>query len=192
MSHQKIREFTENASPDNWLKYADELKRTAYLLWKDKDNLWVDLNSETQERRERPAISRSFMLIAGLSIENALKAFLIAIDPSLINNGILDKKLHEHNLIKLKDLCGNIKFEEKEVELMTILSEAIPYWGRYPIPRHYEHIKAEKIVSEEIFEKYKTLFRKIFYATLDEIKGGWDAGNGVSFKSIYYRNLEEE
>ena len=80
---KKILEFTENASPDNWLHYADELKQTALLLWKDRGNLRIDFNSETNERKERPAISRSFMLVAGLSIENELKAYLVAINPVL-------------------------------------------------------------------------------------------------------------
>lgn len=189
---KKILEFTENASPDNWLHYADELKQTALLLWKDRGNLRIDFNSETNERKERPAISRSFMLVAGLSIENELKAYLVAINPVLINAGVLDKKLQEHNLIKLCDLCYELSFDEKEIELMTILSEAIPYWGRYPIPRHFNNVKVEKIVDDEVYDVYKKLYKKLFDATLEKIKNGWDAGNGVGFKSLEYRNFDNE
>jgi hypothetical protein len=191
MSLQRIQEFTENASPDNWLKYADELRQTALTLWENKGNRWLEISSGNIES-ERPAVSRSFMLVAGLAIENTLKANLVAVDPSLINTGILDKKLQEHNLTKLAALTKDIEFSEKEMELMEIFSEAIPYWGRYPIPRHFNNIKTEKILSEEVYSTFTTLFRKVFYKTLDLIKNGWDAGNGVSFNEIHYHNFDDE
>lgn len=191
MSLQRIQEFTENASPDNWLKYADELRQTAFTLWANKENRWLEINSGEIES-DRPAVSRSFMLVAELAIENTLKANLVAVDPSLINKGILDKKLQEHNLTNLAALTKDIDFTEKENELMKIFSEAIPYWGRYPIPRHFNNLKTEKILSEEVYSTFTTLFRKIFYKTLDLIKNGWDAGNGVSFNNIYYHNFDDE
>ena len=192
MSIQKIREFTENASPDNWLHYGDEFRRAALTLWKDKENLWIDFSSEEKEGKERPAISRSFMLVSGFSIENVLKAYLVAINPTLINTGLLGKKLHVHNLVKLSNLCIDLSFDDKEIELMEILSAAIPYWGRYPIPTHYNDIKPEKIVSEEFYDIYKAIYDKIFNAVLDKIKNGWDAGNGISFESFQYRNFVKE
>lgn len=190
MSSLKIQEFTENASPDNWLKYADELRRTAAILWKAKSDFVVDFNSITQETKSRPFISRPFMFVAGLSLENALKAYIVSLGPSLINTGVLDKKLHEHNLIKLSHLCIGLTFDESEMELMSVLSEAIPYWGRYPIPRHFEHIKTETIVDDNINDMYKSLFERLFAATLDKIGNGWDAGNGVSFDGLQYHDYE--
>ena len=192
MSIKKIQEFTENASPDNWLHYGDEFKRAALALWKDKGNLWIDFSSDAKEGKERPAISRSFMLVSDFSIENVLKAYLVAINPALINTGVLDKKLHEHNLVKLSNLCTDLSFDNKEIELMEILSAAIPYWGRYPIPIRYNNIKPEKIVSEEFYDVYKVIYDKIFNAVLDKIKNGWDAGNGVSFEALQYRNFDKE
>ena len=191
MSLKRIQEFTENASPDNWLKYADELRQTALILWENKGNRWLETNSGKIES-ERPAVSRSFMLVAGLAIENTLKANLVAVDPSLINKGILDKKLQEHNLTKLALLTKDIEFSEKEMKLMEIFSDAIPYWGRYPIPLHFNNIKTERILNDEVYNTFTTLFRKVFYKTLDLIKSGWDAGNGVSFDKIHYHNFDDE
>ena len=79
---------------------------------------------------------------------------------------------------------------EKEIELMEILSEAIPYWGRYPIPLHFNNLKKGIIASENILNIYKTLFEKIFSETLNEIKDGWDAQNGVKYDKIGYIDLD--
>lgn len=191
MSTERIKEFTENATPDNWLKYAEELKQSAIFLWQAQGKT-LDFNSETQEYKERPSISRTFMLVCGLSLENLLKAYLIALDPKLINQGQLANKLKEHNLITLSILCIDIIFNEQEIDLMEILSDAIPYWGRYPIPLSYNQLKAEKIASKNILETFKTLYNKLFYKTYDKIKSGWDAENGVRFLNLTYKNFEEE
>lgn len=188
MANQQIIDFTENGSPDNWLKYAEELNRVVELLWNEKEDFILDIDEDRNTKR-RPAISRMYMLSCGLSIENLLKAFVVAIDPSVINTGVLDKKLKEHDLVKLSKFCEGINFEETEVELLKILSEAIPYWGRYPIPLHFQSIKKEKVVGENIDKVYKQLFNKIFQATYYKIKDGWDAGNGVSFGKFDYKNF---
>ncbi len=190
MSQSEIQKFTDQASPENWLKYAQELRWGAVAMWLDKGKI-LEFNSATGERRERPSISRSFLLNCGLSIENLLKAYLIAIDPSHINNGRLGKSISTHDLIHLASKV-DIDFSKEESELMKVLSEAIPYWGRYPIPRYYNQIKKESIADEDIFNTFKALFVKIFDATFKKIENGWDAGNGVSFPSIKFRNVEND
>jgi hypothetical protein len=191
VSTKSIQEFTANASPDNWLKYAQELKESALYIWKNQ-GLIFDLDTLTQETKEHPSISRVFMLCCGLSIENLFKGYLIATNPNLINKGKLDNKLNKHNLINLSQACPDISFEKDEIELMKILSEAIPYWGRYPIPLNFNQIKEQKIASEIILTTFKKLFNKIFQSTLDIIKDGWDAGNGVSYREIIYKSYEDD
>lgn len=191
MSTQNIHKFTENASPDNWLKYAQELKESAVAMWKVQGKI-IEINTETGEKIERPSISRVFILCCGLSIENLLKAYLVAIKPDLINKGFLDKILREHNLLNLSSICKDISFEKNEIELMDILSEAIPYWGRYPIPLHFNQLKTERIANENILETFKILFKKIFNFTYDKIENGWDAGNGVSYNKIIYKSFETD
>lgn len=190
MSQSEIQKFTNNASPENWLKYAQELRSGAVSMWADRGEI-IDFNSETGEESKRPSISRSFLLNCGLSIENLLKAYLIAENPSLINKGRIDKGITSHDLIFLASKTG-IAFSKKEKDLMKVLSEAIPYWGRYPIPLHYQQIKKETIADEDLFKIYKKLFVKIFESTFKKIENGWDAKNGVSFPSIQFRNLEKD
>lgn len=190
MSQSEIQKFTDNASPENWLKYAQELRSGAVSMWLAKGKI-IDFNSETGEQSERPSISRSFLLNCGLSIENLLKAYLIAENPFLINTGSLDKSIFSHDLIVLASMT-DIDFNNKEEDLMKVLSEAIPYWGRYPIPLNYQKIKKETIADEDIFNIYKSLFVKIFESTFKKIENGWDAKNGVSFPSIQFRNLEKD
>lgn len=189
MSKNKIQEFTKRASPDNWLKYAQELKCAAISMWQDKGQI-IEGNSEKDTTDKRPSISRVFMLNCGLSIENLLKGYLIAHNPKLINEGKLKNKIKTHDLIKLSKLCPDLKFEDKEIELMEILSEAIPYWGRYPIPLHFNNLQKDKIASENIYNIYKTLFDKIFTETLNEIKDGWDAQNGVKYDKIGFIDID--
>lgn len=192
MRDKQIKQFTENASPDNWLKYANELKQSALRLWEYRDDLILEFNIGSTRNIERPVISRSYMLLAGLSIENVLKAYIVAIAPSLINKGILDRKLQIHDLNKLSTHCNGVSFDENDIELMRVLSEAIPYWGRYPIPINFQQIKTEKIVDSNINSNYISLFDKLFSSTLNKIRGGWDAGNGVGFSSFGYQNFETD
>ena len=190
MSQSEIQKFTDQASPDNWLKYGQELRWAAVAIWRDQGKIF-ELNHATGERSERPSISRSFLLNCGLSIENLLKAYLIASDPSLINTGKLNKSILNHDLINLASK-SDIDFSDEERYLMKILSDAIPYWGRYPIPMSYDQIKKETIADESIFDIYKILFVKIFEVTFKKIENGWDAGNGVSFPKIEFHNLEND
>ncbi|HYX05911.1 MAG TPA: hypothetical protein VE912_04180 [Bacteroidales bacterium] len=92
MIKKKIQEFTERASPDNWLKYAQELDRAVLLIWKDKGQI-IEGSHEKDTVVRRPSISRVFMLTCGLSIENLFKGYLVACDPELVNEGKLKKKI---------------------------------------------------------------------------------------------------
>jgi hypothetical protein len=190
MSLSKIQQYTDDASPDNWMKYAQELRDAAVSMWKDQGKI-IDLNVGTGEKIERPAISRVFLLNSGLSIENLLKAYMIAVEPGLINTGQLDKRLAVHDLQKLA-LETDLVFSASEMELLRILSEAIPYWGRYPVPRNFNQLKTAYIADAQVFELFKLLFKKIFEATFKKIENGWDAGNGVSFPNIGFHNLRDD
>ena len=192
MLQNRIQEFTESASPDNWLKYADEIRLCAKTLWEDRGSISIEHYTGSEKKIARPSISRTFMLLLGLSIENTFKGYLIAINPHLINTGKLDKKIDTHDLSKLAKMSPKILLDNKEIELLKILSEAIPNWGRYPIPLHHSKGLNEKYIDDEFYKTYKQLYQKIFNSTLEIIKDGWDALNGVKFNSIEYNNLEDD
>lgn len=183
-----INDFIENASPDNWLKYSYELNESANILWKESNNITFDWDSHTKKKVERPTISRNFMLIAGLSIETILKAYLISIHPSYVNEGRLDKKLKEHDLIKILKLTTKLRFNKREMELMRILSEAIPNWGRYPIPLNFNEIKKETILTKNIYNTYEKLYNKLYNIVRKKLLKGWDSGKGIGFKKLVIIN----
>lgn len=189
MSLEKIKTFTENASPDNWLKYSEELKEVAENLWINRGNYWYEITEGELEYTKRLSISRPFMLLAGLSMENCIKGYLVSKYPELVNKGYLDKKIKTHDLIILSSYCPELTFSIKEKQLFTILSEAINNWGRYPVPLNFNNNILEKFVDDEVRILFNKIYETIFKASLEIIKNGWDARNGISYPHIKYHKF---
>lgn len=102
----KLQEFVRDASPAEWLEYAEELEElhdSAELLWRNEaESLRVEvaLNAEYQpvdEAQRISGISRTYMLLAGFALENVLKGLLVAADPSHVNTGKLSPELKSHD-----------------------------------------------------------------------------------------------
>src|SRR6185312_3753520 len=84
--------------PRFWLKQAMELNQAAILLW---DAIRADFERARQlevgfelTSREVPFMNLGgvFWLNAGFALENCLKGLIIQNQPSLISDGILNKK----------------------------------------------------------------------------------------------------
>jgi hypothetical protein len=195
--YNALQRYVMKAGPAGWMDYADELKDAADILWRRADfgrTIEVGGNALGGESHhiDKPSVSRTYILLSGLALENVLKGLAVSGDPSLINKGRLDPRLKTHRLLDLVGLCNGLNLSEAEAELCRVAQEAIPYWGRYPVPRTYSEIKPEQVADFDYHasfnELYERLHREIYFA----IRDGWDSEVGSSLNSFSSSKYESD
>ena len=134
-------------------------------------------------------ISRTYLLLAGLAIENALKGLLVAVDPSHINSGKLSKVIQSHDIPTLASKLPELKLSDAQLSLCRVLKEAIPYWGRYPIPRRHGNLTMEVPLTDVLRQDFLELFHHLGHMLYWKIRDGWDSGAGpqtIKVRSLRY------
>lgn len=131
----------------SWFAAADELQFSAELLKPQVVGWWAGLKA-WQESKERP---RKFpalgchsiaMMLYAYVVENLCKGALIrdglvdASGDAVIKNG-LPKELHNHDLRYLVGAVG-MTTSDLEQELLTRMTRASVWRGRYPAPVKYK------------------------------------------------------
>jgi hypothetical protein len=130
--------FVRDAMPGEWRTYANELRESAELLWNDKGNKLRTEYTEyaevedgdlkiRSETKKVYSVSRSYVLLAGFALENLLKGYLVALNPTLINEGKLSNELKTHSLTSLADEIDSLSLNEDEERFCEIAESAIPY-----------------------------------------------------------------
>jgi hypothetical protein len=177
--------------PDSWLSYAEELEEAAEALWADKES-GLNLEIETQLDgsligKKLSAHSRSYILLAGLALENILKGLIIAEDANLISSGKLDASLKRHNLLDLANRIDALELTDDEKQILQICQDAIPYWGRYPIPLEYQGLKPRQAASAKFHSEFRELHFRLCKRLYELLKDGWDSGVGA--KTLQIRSI---
>lgn len=123
---------------------AWSLKRTAEILWntveKDMATLLAVIDDDEVEKYNstaEPGIEKVFMFIAGLAIENLIKALCITREGALDKRGGFRNNLTTHKLLNLLEDAG-IPLSDEENDLAERLEQYVLWAGRYPIPRKYD------------------------------------------------------
>jgi len=190
-------EFVRDAMPDNWLSYAEELEEAAAeVIWSCVgDVMMVEGNTKIEGKMEIKKSSfhaRSYILLAGLALENVLKAIIITRNPNLISTGQLHNSLKSHNLLNLAEKINDLKFTDGEKRVMRICQDAIPYWGRYPIPLSFDGLQPAEAATEKFRQTFRQLHFRLCKLTYDAIKDGWDSGAGAMCYKIRSRRYGDE
>lgn len=185
MNKNKIKKYIVKGLPENWYDYAFELKDAAEELWKRHSNRIVAYNTQDDGFYIRGLYSRTYFLLLGLAIENLIKGILISENPKLIENGRISSEISSgHNLVKLSKKIISIQFTLNEMEIFEILSDVIPYWGKYPIPKNFTQLKDEKFMDKDWFKK----LLKIYYILEEHLLklnfNGIDGPNGIYFPKL--------
>ena len=187
--------FVRDAMPSEWLDYAEELAAAAEALWANSDNrMEIRFESEVEGPgtiQKEIGHCRSYILLAGLALENVLKAALIAQDPTLINTGTLAGSLKSHQLTDLASRSG-LAFGKAEQRLMRVCQDAIPYWGRYPIPLTYARLKPKQAANARFRDQFRRLHFRLCKLVYDRIKEGWDSGVGPKCVMLGCREYDDE
>ncbi|MBI1418646.1 MAG: hypothetical protein GC146_15635 [Limimaricola sp.] len=190
------KQFIEQAAPEYWYSYAHELADTADTIYDMSKDQWIGyaINHAdgSKQSYSRPLVSRPVLLMYGLSFENLIKALLISEDPTLLNGGKLSKHLLGHDLVKLANRLKTLRLNTEEQGLLALLSDVVPYQGRYPVPRTAQDLKPEKYVSQEIHKACKALFGRLEMQLYRLNYEGIDAPEGVRFPNLRLTHLDSE
>ena len=137
-------------TPSVWFYEAVGLLRAAFVLWEKFSEEFEKMMKSRVGEMTRDQMTdwntqrfmQCYMMIAGLAIENLVKAVLVAKENIHFTKGRLPKELESHDLAKL--LCrASVQLSEGETRLVARAADAIVWKGRYAIPR-----LADKIPSE--------------------------------------------
>lgn len=183
--------FVRDAMPDSWLSYAEELEEAAEALWADSDNgLLVEGDTQLDGSfvvKKSSAHSRSYILLASLALENVLKGLIIASNAELISSGRLDKTLQSHKLLDLAKKVDGLILSKDEKHILLVCQDAIPYWGRYPIPLEYKGLKPKAAANDKFHTCFRKLHFKLSKSLYEMVKDGWDSRVGA--KTLQIRSI---
>ena len=187
-----ISKFIVDGAPGEWLSFAEELMESAEVLWKQYDGSirieTIHDKIEVLESREVSGISRPYFLLVGFAIENLLKGLIVFDDPTTITSGKI-KRIKTHKIINLIKEISEINLSEDELEICKKIEEAIPYWGRYPIPLEAANITPDIGITHETREIIKGMYGRLASTLYQKVKNGWESGTG-EYSSSYIPKYE--
>ncbi|HUW62154.1 MAG TPA: hypothetical protein VMZ06_14220 [Candidatus Bathyarchaeia archaeon] len=129
--------------PEAWRTTAIGLKRSADIIWEKWFAIFSRLEggktakATPQEVGDVYLLLPSFLLLAGLALENALKGLLISNDPSIVDFKVKwDIGSGGHDLGTLIKSIG-LSPTSDEKEFLDALTQAVLWSGRYPVPKHH-------------------------------------------------------
>lgn len=168
--------FDVDSAPIAWLDYSEELKEIAELIF-SKSGLEINRYPENETGLR---LERGYFLNYGFSIENIIKGLLISQNNLFVSNGNLSAEISSnHKLEMLIDKIDLLVFDKNERKLLSILSDAIPYWGRYPIPKKFTKVSTKVKMTEKLNQDFNDLWFKIGKQLYSNIKFGWTGINGI-------------
>lgn len=191
------QEFVRDASPDRWIEYSLELQEAAASMWKMRGgrmefSLTRSPVNQDFQGFKRLANPRAYVLLAGLALENSLKAQLIIEQPAMITDAKLHKPIKTHCLTGLMDRIRKLTFSEADRELASVCESAIPYWGRYPVPLDFTALESEHQISDDFHDVFITLNTQVRKAVYDNIKDGWDSGAGTVIMKLRSKEFDDD
>ncbi|OWY13513.1 hypothetical protein B6V73_17140 [Thioclava sp. JM3] len=190
------KKFVEEAAPEYWYSYAQELAETANAIYEQSKRQWIAYidrrGDSTTSTTSRPLVSRPVLLLYGLSFENLIKGILISEHPELLEGGKLHKKLLGHDLVALARRMETIPVNGEDETLLALLSDVVPYHGRYPVPRRADDLKPERYITEEVYTSCTLLFQRLEMHLYRLNIDGMPAPEGVHFPCLRLLHLDDE
>lgn len=131
------------------------------------------------------ALHETFLLISGLSIELLLKAILV-----LVSGGRFNAH-HSHNLNLLASRIEPLKLTEEEKVTLNILSEAIIWQGKYPVPKNEEDYNHNSEIWEKAMHSTSSSYVGVFpimtpnpavWPSLENYNSLWSKINGLYWR----------
>lgn len=184
MHASTVHDFEFHASPPSWYEVAKLLREQAEILHADKSSqiAFVNQNGETISRQ---ATNRGVLLLAGFSLENLLKAFLVYEQPHLIANGALAKKLRTHSLSTLWLASQLVPYKKRYAATAATLEDGLESWARYPCGLTHQKVIRELVMTEPLWENYKSMFSACSRRLEALLTKGWVTHRGERYYMRY-------
>ncbi len=185
-------EFVYRANPNEWLEVSDELNESIKVITKNSKSEFFKSDTWDGIPTRKLMSSRSLFLLMGFALENLIKGILIFDNPELVNKGELNKEIKSHNIKNLASKISDLELDNKSNELLKILSDAIPDWGRYPCPLKFQQLKDEVRFTEEMKTRYSTLREQMRNKLIERLKKGWISGLENKKTNVQIISIEEK
>ncbi|WP_041258019.1 hypothetical protein [Fibrella aestuarina] len=185
MEEHDIEKFIRRGFPENWYDYARELKEAAVLIWRSGSNGYIAYFIKNKESYYRKVYSRTYFLLMGISIENLMKEILISERPNHLENGVISNEISSgHDILHLSSKVTSLIFSDKEKDIFRVLSEVIPYWGKYPIPKNFSKLKSEVFMTDHWFNDLVEVYDKLLDQLLKLNHNGIQGPNNIKFPGL--------
>lgn len=157
-SSKDCEDFEASAVPHSWLLVADELHDSAELLFAARGRTITRCMDESDatplitDHSNRPAF-----LLAGFSLENLIKAFLVYENPQWISDGRLSKQMTKgnHSLQGLADQSAMLPWPKKGRRVLEAFESGLSSWARYPCPLNASQVSSPRYFGDKLWEAYR-------------------------------------
>jgi len=126
----------------------------------------------------RSNVNRGVFLLAGLSLENLLKAYLVYEDPQLIANGALAKKLRTHSLTHLWATSKRVPYKKRFASVAATLEDGLDSWARYPCGLTHQKQITELVMTDVLWGRYESMFAACGSRLEKLLSKGWVTHRG--------------
>lgn len=157
MQPESFRDFELVASPPGWYEVAKGLNEQAAVLYRDQSTL-IQFTNHKGVTHSRYGTNRGVFLLAGFSVENLLKAFLIYENPAYISRGMLANQLRTHQLTKLWQTSRFVPYKNRYIGTVAALEDGLESWARYPCGLTYNGKSFENEMTEKLWSSYNGMF----------------------------------
>jgi hypothetical protein len=142
-------QFEQLGSPSAWLRQAELLKDSGDVLLQAGRHAYEAHKSEIEAGVAFPDwyIEQSLIqYLYALSIENLLKAIILATNPSMLSAGAVKWPGDGHRLDALVTQAGVTYSDKYERQLISQqLQQFLDWGGRYPIPKIAEKLSSRRM-----------------------------------------------
>lgn len=179
-----ILAFELLASPPSWYEVALLLREQASLLRRGRGGIttFVDQNGVATTRSN---VNRGVFLLAGLSLENLIKAYLVYEEPNLIANGALAKKLRTHSLTRLWAASTRVPYKKRFAPIAATLEDGLDSWARYPCGLTHRKKISELVMTDALWERYEAMFSACSTRLEKLLSKGWVTTRGERYYMRY-------
>ncbi|WP_445146260.1 hypothetical protein [Dyella sp. Tek66A03] len=188
MKPTSIQKFDMDAAPPSWYEVAKALNAQARTLQKSR-GVVIHFTDRHGNARSRYEANRGVFLLAGFSIENILKAFLIYEDPALIADGQISRKIRTHALSKLWEASSFVPYKRRYGPTVASLEDGLESWARYPCGLNHERNAVEGVMTDKLWAAYLSVFSACSKRLERLLSKGWVDHNG-EFYSMSFEHFD--
>ncbi len=152
--------FESLTLPHSWLIVSDELNECAERLFSDKDKR-ITVYIEGSDVTRTDPMDRGIFLLAGFSLENLIKAYLIYENPAWISDGKLSRNITQrHSLTEMSEKSRKLPWPKKGRRILQAFEDGLSSWARYPSAVNVERTSPQRFIHGDLWTEYRTLRKR--------------------------------